>query len=311
MFKVLLTGIDFGDQNSTVKIRSGAVFTVNTALFQVDGRIKKDAAATIQGNAVSFNNGILESAGLDAVLTGQYQGETGAMFLTGDSSYIELQSNVSLTETWTFEGQCVLRGHGESIDLGTHGTIFVSKKGSSLLIDNVIFQGVSGNKICCMDTSCTISLKNVAWYQDNTFSFTKGRMELLGNITLLGGFPFAYTSAQPLVINADSRLSLDQTMSLSFYPPIANRDLLHMTDQSAVLSLHGSSLFSSTTGLRLTKGTLIVDHKVNLYNAGAKSISQGFSFGDGVAADDLHIELMPGASIILKSGVLDYANVNL
>jgi len=66
---------------------------------------------------------------------------------------------------------------------------------------------------------------------------------------------------------------------------------------------------------RLTKGTLIIDHKCPFYNEDeangqATSVSQAITFGDGNTENNLYIELMPGASIDMKSGILAYMNTN-
>jgi hypothetical protein len=50
---------------------------------------------------------------------------------------------------------------------------------------------------------------------------------------------------------------------------------------------------------------------INSSNIGIHaSLSKGFSLGDGVAADDLTIQVQPGGSLNLLNGTLDYRNVN-
>ena len=92
-----------------------------------------------------------------------------------------------------------------------------------------------------------------------------------------------------------------------------------MTDRTSKIYLNGCSLYSTPTGLQLTKGTLIVDHKNYLYNQdgeingsgpAATSVSQAITFGDGNADNDLNIEIMPGGNIELMSGRLLYQNAN-
>jgi hypothetical protein len=83
-----------------------------------------------------------------------------------------------------------------------------------------------------------------------------------------------------------------------------------MVDQSSRLFIDGCTLSSTTTGMRLTRGTLIADHKNFLDNAGATSISEGFAFGDGNPDHDLSIEVKPGGSLNLIAGQWDYQNSN-
>jgi len=61
---------------------------------------------------------------------------------------------------------------------------------------------------------------------------------------------------------------------------------------------------------------LVLDHKNFAYNengagTGSTSISQAITFGDGSSADnDLRLEVLPGGSLDIKSGILDYRNMN-
>jgi hypothetical protein len=62
--------------------------------------------------------------------------------------------------------------------------------------------------------------------------------------------------------------------------------------------------------MRLTKGTVVVDGVAPLYNNGGVSASQGFIIGDGVQANDLGLDIMPGARLALQSGSFVYANAH-
>ena len=92
-----------------------------------------------------------------------------------------------------------------------------------------------------------------------------------------------------------------------------------MVDETSQLYFNGCSFVTTCTGIQLTKGTLIIDHKNYFYNqdgliddpqkSGA-SISEAIAFGDGNAANDLKIEIMPAGNFELKTGVLAYYNSN-
>ena len=71
-----------------------------------------------------------------------------------------------------------------------------------------------------------------------------------------------------------------------------------------------SVIDSSTVGLRLTIGTLKVDHINFIRNTGALLPSEGVSFGNGIVTDDLHVEMLPGGSLEVVDGFLSYENVN-
>ena len=120
---------------------------------------------------------------------------------------------------------------------------------------------------------------------------------------------FTYASDMVSTVSGCSSLMLDG-MSFSYAPPVNNRDLFALQDQSSLLVLNGCTLSSTTTGMRLTSGQLIVNDNNTLINTGASATSEGFAFGNGIAADDLTIIVNPGASLNLLDGVLDYQNVN-
>lgn len=227
----------------------------------------------------------------------------------GNNTTLELSQNEDLSMTLTFQGACVINGHGNSLFFNPLGEIVVDQPGSSLVIEDVIIKGISADQIRCLDNTCTITFKNVTWMQADDFNFATGRFEVLGDFKLFGDSSFVYQTDRQSKINTDARMILDRNMTFSYEPTIADRDLLAMEDKTAVLFLNGASLSSSTTGLRLTQGTLIIDHKSFLRNDTAISLSEGISFGNNnIVPLDLNIEFMPGGSLNLLSGYLDYAN---
>jgi hypothetical protein len=129
------------------------------------------------------------------------------------------------------------------------------------------------------------------------------------DVLIRGTNTFEYESDSTATINASSQLHLD-SITFEYAPTRNNHDLLAMIDQSSRLFIDGVTLESTTTGMRLTKGTLVIDHKNYLVNTGATSVSQGIIFGDGTADHDLHLEFKPGGSITQLSGVFDYQNVD-
>ena len=120
---------------------------------------------------------------------------------------------------------------------------------------------------------------------------------------------FTYNSLQCLKISKWATLFLRKGVTLNYDPKELDRDLIKMDDKTSILSLQGSTLKSSSAGMRLTRGTLCIDQKNEFYNDDATTLEQGFAFGNGNEEDDLTVTRFPGGSIDLKSGFLDYANV--
>ena len=116
-----------------------------------------------------------------------------------------------------------------------------------------------------------------------------------------------------------SMSSIDMYSTLC-YGPVSNApNLIRMSDPTSILFLNGATLknnlvlgFQSgpltrnnlSAEMELTKGTLIVDHKSFIESTGT------VIFGDGNPDNDLHIEFMPGGNLKVKTGKLDYKNVN-
>lgn len=234
---------------------------------------------------------------------------TDSSLIFNDKTVIELASSEDLTYTWTFKGECILNGKGQTIDLSSGGAIEVAEAGSSLLLDNIIIKGLSNNNLRCMDSHCTISLRNATISLTDDYNFDVGHIEILSDVIIKGPYSLNYMTDQQSSILTDGCLFLDYGTTLNYEPSNESRDLLRFADQSARLYLKGATLVSSTTGLCLTKGTLIVDHNVTVAAEGT-SIPEAISFGNRNEDDDLTIHYMPGASIEVSSGYLDYANVN-
>ena len=161
-----------------------------------------------------------------------------------------------------------------------------------------------------MDDSCTLSFYNTTWILDDNYSLTTGRFEVLSTFDIVGSNTFEYATRAQSIIQPDATLLLDMGTTLYYAPGSNNRDLLSMFDASSRLYMNGATLASTTTGLRLTNGTLIVDKKNFLRNDGAIALSQGISFGNGSSVNDLSVGIIPGANFELLTGILDYQNSN-
>ncbi len=253
---------------------------------------------TIQNATLGFFSPSFVSLGSDSNL------------IFGDATSIDFARNEELNTTWTFRGNCIVNGENHILTLGSLGNIIVDTHGASLLLENMTIKGASGNKIRCMDDTCTISFKNVKFIQDGNYSFSTGRFEVLDLFDVNGTYTFTYQSAKQSKITSGATMKFDRAITFSYAPRIADRDLLAMEDASAALVMVGATLASTTTGMRLTKGILLVDHKNYLANPGAASASQAIAFGNGVPADDLTIRVLPGGSINMLSGRLVYDNAS-
>lgn len=235
--------------------------------------------------------------------------QVGSQLIFGEDTTIELGENGVLNSVWEFKGLVLLNGRNKTIEFGPSGK-FVLRPGTTLFMDSLSLKGIKAGSIVCYDTKCTVSFGDVAWEQDASFSFTQGHFDVLGQFSIEGTGTFAMTTAKQCTVQSFGELIVNRNTTFLYAPPSNNRDLFRLTGTDSTLFLNGGTLASTTTGLRLTSGTLMIDSKSFLRNDGAKSVSQGISFGNGVASKDLTIKVEPAATLELLSGVLAYQNVN-
>lgn len=101
--------IQFGSRDSTIHTASGARFNVGSSGLSIDGTFKKDEGASITGNTFNFDNGVLSSGGLEAVMDG--------LFDPTDSDFIRLQGNGNFrAEPGTVVESLTVQGSGNKVE---------------------------------------------------------------------------------------------------------------------------------------------------------------------------------------------------
>ncbi|MBM3893180.1 hypothetical protein FJ365_02140 [Candidatus Dependentiae bacterium] len=228
--------------------------------------------------------------------------------ILGNQTTIELGDSATLTTTWQCVGATVVYGNGKVLTLGANGNIVLSP-GASILFDNITLNNVHGYNIKCMDDRCTVSFGSVLWQQDNNYSFTCGKLYVRDILELLGTSTFNYATTQTSTIASLGELKIGKGMTFKYNPPTANKRQLFLTDALSYVTLDSGCLAVTTTGMRLTKGTLYVSGNGILRNNGAVSQSQGIIFGDGNPDNDLNINLAPSATLDVQSGILLFDQV--
>ncbi|MFA5307155.1 MAG: hypothetical protein WC365_06940, partial [Candidatus Babeliales bacterium] len=230
---------------------------------------------------------------------------SSATVVFGPQTTIELGANTTMTDTLYFEGVAAIDGKGKILDLGQRGQL-VLLPGTSLSLDNITIRGISGNQIRCMDDRCTLSLGDITWEQDGDYTFTRGSIYVKGVWSLSGTATFGYQTQMPSTISRFGTVYVSENMTFSYAPPVANRDLITCENLKSTFYLNSGTLCSTTTGIRLTVGTFIVDGHSYLENYGALSVSEAISFGNGSSVDDLEIIIGPGATLDTLTGILFY-----
>lgn len=242
---------------------------------------------------------------------------TDPTYWDGNFDAVNLFSNVTLENTWTFSGHCVLDGNGHILDL-TSGNIVI-EQGSHLTISNVTLRNISGSNIACLDDAGTLVLENVTWLQDNNYTFTHGALNIMSTVECQGNYIFAYQSPVASTVVSKGSLMLDSGFTFS-YDPGTSPDLLQFADKTASIVLQQDSLLHATMqGLNLQKGSIFV---VGSASIGAEiwngvdedmnpiTIDNGITFGDCAnTANDFVCNIGAGVTLTIASGSWNYKNM--
>jgi hypothetical protein len=212
---------------------------------------------------------------------------------------------MQLNSTVTFNGSCTINGNNNRLILANNANLTVAT-GSALNLQNIEIVGLKGSNLQCLDNTGSVIVEDCVLTLTSNFVFGKGSMQFSGDVMISGTNKFSYTSIMTSTINSYSTLYLDKNLIFSYSPAGAYRNLIYMQDNSAWMALDGCTLYSTRTGLQLTNGQLFIDNGVTLQSEGVAS-SQSISFGNGIAKNDLSINLLAAAQLNVY-GRIEYAN---
>ena len=222
-----------------------------------------------------------------------------------------LETDVTLNSvSLELTGTSIIEGNGHLFDFGTTGSIVVTS-GATVTLRNMNIQNLSGTRLRCADSTGIIILDNVSINQSGDVTFNTGKLKITDNVYMTGpGTVFTYASNQQSQILSRSAWHFGSGMTLYYNVPVATNNLISMADSSSMLHLYETSLQSTTTGLRLTQGTLTIEGTCPVVSS-ATTAAQGITFGDGVtASNDLNIKILNESGLRVDSGFLVYKNVN-
>lgn len=250
------------------------------------------------GHTVEIANAVIKNYDENSIALG-----TGATIKFLNST-IEFTDNRTITRPLNLNGDIIINGYGYTLSIDPSASLNLTA--GQLTVNNLTMYGIQGQNLRCLTSTALITLRNSNLILTGDFRYKYGGFQTQ-DVILSGFNAFNYESVQTFTISRS--LTLDSGLTFSYIPAIANKRLLWMNSDSK-LFLNGCTLKTSTTGLQLTDGTLIVDSQNTMYNNGGVSYSQSIIFGNGNAGRDLDIEVLPGANLELMTGSFVYANVN-
>lgn len=254
---------------------------------------------------VRLNNGFTilagQSAALDTFIT-----VSGAIDLRTTGS-IDLRSDLYLASNITFSTGGYINGRTNTIHLGDDITLptnsifqivsdtiidgrnknalifqphaqLLLASNVSLTLKNMTIKNTRNSPnipiLRCFDQKGDITLDNVTLELVDDFSFRTGRLFFNNDVRFTGTSRFIYQSWMQSYVMPQSLLTFDPGMTLYYHPSSTNQDLIQLVDQSSTLFIRGSisTLQTTHTGMRLTKGNLWFDNKVTLSTRAATAM---------------------------------------
>lgn len=291
------------------------------SVFPVSGPIQ------MNGGTLTLNRDLLFSTGTTLTSLGAIVGQghsitlpQGISSLPSSTSRFQetqlyLNSDITLSSSITFTGTCYIEGNGHQLILGANGGIKVGNN-STLLMHNVIINGVSGTNVQCLNDFALLILDNCTWIQTANSSFVLGALQFRNNVMMAGNATFAYQTLKTSLITSQATLMLDQGFTFSYDPiRLASQTLLQFSDQTAALFLNGATMHATTTGMTFTHGSMFVRGDSELSSEkkliGNTLFDPGITLGDGSnAANDFICDISSGAHLLVATGSINYKNVN-
>lgn len=289
-----------------------ATLTLDGAGFYFQMPITPDQVFLVNNGFTATTQNLL----INDFVSGNLSLGTGSSVIFGTGTVINTLLDQTLTQTLQFSGNVYLRGVQNSLDLGS-GAISVLAN-SSLTISNMNLINVVAKNLGCVDDTGSIIFQNVTLSTPSQWNFNKGSFLVKNYFEVTDGL-FCYTSGMASTVDSNSTLLFSSNLNFSYDPVIlsgysvASQTNLAFTDTSSWLILDGATLYVTTTGMQLLKGSLGIIGKNSLYADSTLTPSRGLCFGDGLNANnDFRVVAFNSAtsSIDVKTGFLTYQSIN-
>ena len=307
-----------------------------------------DADGVVNGPIISSSSSQFIGLATDLRLgsTSSFSGNNFSF--QGNGKTIYLGGDITVSWSGTPKYFQLLNTSGITFDGGGHFLSFVGSSGlgqtvafrgtdvsgfssfvPSLTLQNmhwVINNGGNSNNCACINVTQLV-LKNMTIHEGGskdvlTNPLGIGSILVQGDVYLEGknGSLLDFVKA-PIVIDKNSTLHVGKGMTLT------NVGSITMTDATSTLHLNGCDFYtgwydtlgpSSAVGMTITKGRIIFENKVRIFNTyrylssstvntGSinTDMAQGFILGDGTPANDVDVRIL-GDAYVAVSGCIDY-----
>jgi len=236
-----------------------------------------------------------------------------SIYWDGDAGSIELNSDVTLAGTWTFSGNCKIKGNNNILQLDSSACIIV-ERGSTLSIENLNIYGLKNTNLKCLDDAGTIALENSRYILLDNYNFELGKLTInnLLQIRQISEEPltFAYKTNQQSVINPCGILYINEGIIFSYEPTSDTRNLIQLGASGSKIVIDRATLHSTSTGMQITKGILEINGACHVASD-ASCTAEGLICGDGISVEnDLKIKILASSNLEITSGYMVMKNLN-
>lgn len=281
--------------SSDVLLKGGTLYLNKNFIFS------DSASISTPGRIYGNNNNFIISKNLDNL---PYFDENSKFIFRNIN--LVLNGDFEFQMPVKFEGNCNINGRGNKLFLTGEGSV-QALANSNLILENLELLGLQSNNLSCVDNSASLVLRNVKMDLSSNLEFDFGSILFSGKVMVQGSNGFVYQSSLTSSLDSNTFLYFDKGSYLDYNPLSLNHSLLSFKDSSSCLYLDGASLVVSTTGLVLTKGTLLLDNDVTFSVIG-NSFSEALRLGDGNIDNDINIKVLAAANINVY-GPISYENI--
>lgn len=229
-------------------------------------------------------------------------GDENSTLEFGNNTKIRFFEDISILsddKAWNFVGDGEIVGSDSTLILDGSQKITIGQS-STLTLKCLRIIAKNADSIKALDANSKIVFENsVLIFEGNGFEWSLGNIDVKGDLRLIGGnpttidayAPFIFSSTGFLTILTNSRLIVERFVEFIYKAdPASDGGLLFtqkrhikLADPTSTLELNGCILHSTTTGLALDYGQLVIEDKVVFYIDGNVVQKNEAEIGSGVS----------------------------
>ncbi|MGA9530408.1 MAG: hypothetical protein WBQ73_00780 [Candidatus Babeliales bacterium] len=295
----------FSLQNNVTTCLYNAFFPVNGPVNLNNGTLTLNRDLFLSSGSTLGTGGVISGGNRALVLPDSQTAYAISNPITINNATITLRSNVVLTSTVTLGGTCYIDGNGYTIDC-TMGALVVAAN-ANVTLAHLTLDGVAATNVSCAASTSILTLTDLTWIQGADYTFSQGSMRWQEKVLVKGGHTFTYSTGVQGTIMSYAELVFEEGTTFSYTASL--KDRLAFEDETAHLHLIKATLHSGTPGIRLTKGTGIIEGQC-YFESDAAMQSDALELGDGISsANNFTLVECAASGVTLGSGFLVYNNL--